>query len=65
MKGHAGPASLNLSGAERCDISSEFCNRAKPLVYSGTIHWIVYLPAMALAVVALALLTQAQPARPD
>ena len=30
------------------------------LVYSGRIHWIVYLPAMALAVVALAILTQAK-----
>ena len=30
------------------------------LVYSGRIHWIVYLPAMALAAVALAILTQAK-----
>ena len=35
------------------------------LVYSGRIHWIVYLPAMALAVVALASSDRKQnPARP-
>jgi hypothetical protein len=30
------------------------------LVYSGKIHWVIYLPAMILALVALAALTQAK-----
>ena len=30
------------------------------LVYSGKIHWVIYLPAMILALVALAVLTQAK-----